>query len=283
MKIDKRTLAAANEIEKILKQMRICEEAGVEFDYSMSGLRRLGGGAFGVAYLMPDGNVLKLCCKEHDAYPTYAMWAQKNQGMGIPDIYLTHRVNESLFFAAMPAYCELTDEDRSRVTMLRNAGRDQAEPVGYLPKAVKAVLAALGDKAHEDMHSGNFLYCPTTGEYKITDPFATLNGKQDEIEAAIQGRQLLSVPQIKEQSVLPFADVILRVIRCNPGTEIDAGLQGLLNAMESGSIKLKKSVVQLVADVGDSKWIESTEKLAPSTGYQGRASWDFYVEVTHLN
>lgn len=163
----------------------------------------LGAGYYGAVLHIPGtNNVLKVCACSTDAYPTYALWAQRNPGPGIPAIFWSIRINEDLFLCAMPKYSVLIDVDCARVQSLRAQGEYHEEPASYLGQAVQKVLRALGKFARKDMHDGNFMYCPTTGQYIITDPFASLTKSQDEAEGYATGTQ--RPKQMREQVVIDF-------------------------------------------------------------------------------
>lgn len=286
MIIDARALAAANAAEKIIKTLALYEQSGINFRAESTGFKVLGEGAYGSALLLPDGNVLKMCRKRDDGYPVYALWASRNPGPGIPDIYWCQRVADDLFFAAMPRYQELSRDDGDRVAELRDRGlKEGATTKSYLGRAVASVVEALGQYCYKDMHTGNFLYCPTTGEYKLTDPFSALHGEQGAIEALITGRAVPSMPQIVQQQALPLSMVALQVIFRHNNREIPAMLQRELDAIAGGEERIDANVKMLYADAGNSSWhhsVDYREDIAeyPPEEYPG---WDFYVKVIQFS
>ncbi len=160
-------------------------------------------GHYGAVLAIPGTNdMLKVCACAEDGYPTFAQWAQRNPGPGIPDIFWSIRISDDLFLCAMPRYRELNGDDQDRVSAMRSQGEHHEEPASYLGKAVQRICRELGKMARKDMHTGNFMFCPERGEYIITDPFAELKVGQDEAEGYATGKP--RAKQMREQVAIDF-------------------------------------------------------------------------------
>lgn len=165
-------------------------------------LHPLSCGHFGTVLRIPGtDDVLKVCASAQDGYPAYAMWAQRNPGPGIPEIYYTQRIDDDFFVCAMPSYEQLNSHDKERVDSLKYQGSLE-EPASYLGQAVRRIRKELGTIAREDMHMGNFMYCPKRGEYIVTDPFAELRVGREKAEGMATGTTY--VRQMKWQVELDF-------------------------------------------------------------------------------
>lgn len=160
-------------------------------------------GHYGAVLPIPGTeDMLKVCACAEDGYPTFAQWAQRNPGPGIPDIFWSIRINDDLFLCAMPRYQELNDDDQDRVSAMRSQGEHTEFPNSYLGKAVQRICRELGKLARKDMHNGNFMFCAERGEYIITDPFAELKVGQDEAEGYATGKP--RAKQMRYQVAIDF-------------------------------------------------------------------------------
>lgn len=288
MKIDARTLVAANAAEKIISKMEFFKDNNVDNACPMeaAGFSVISSGAYGSVVNLPDGNVLKICQRKNDGYPMWAMWAQRNQGPGIPAIYWTQRINESLFFAAMPKYQSLSETDKERIFQLRDKGVSAKEGYAdsYLAKAVRKVIEALDRFADRDMHGGNFMYCPITGEYKITDPYAALCEDQRQVESEVTGTPIkddwLKHTELEQQN-LPFHMVDFEIVFAFENRKLSAYQLEELDKYRAGidGYTLPPDVKYLVSD--ESSWRHTSDDLEwlrrhPTNDYPG---WNFYVKV----
>lgn len=203
MAITNRILAAANKAELLIKHY-------AQFDgdykkaYTPKGFKLLGSGAYGSVYELDQGNVLKVCLNPEDAYPAYAIWCSNNQGPNIPEIYFHIRVDENLFMCAMPKYMSLDSGQEHRLVKQRDIGMSTSRTaVSALAKSVRCVLDVFDGIAREDMHTGNFMYCPHRDEIIITDPFARLyQGDNLTVESTFGG--VVRVVQKQVQMTLPL-------------------------------------------------------------------------------
>lgn len=203
MAITDRVLRAANMAEVLIKHYE-----KFDGDYKSasipSAFKRLGAGAYGAVYELDNKNVLKVCLNPKDAYPAYAIWCSNNQGPNIPEIYFHIRVDENLFICAMPKYMVLDSGQENRLIKQRDLGYNKTGvKVSVLSKSVRNVLDVFYGIAQEDMHTGNFMYCPHRDEIIITDPFASLHqGDNLTVESTFGGT--VRVVQNQVQMALTF-------------------------------------------------------------------------------
>lgn len=242
MALSDRAMAAALFAEQVVAAIMAKQAEGgpelrgqeVEGALRTAGYSVLGSGCYGAVLSIDTDNVLKVCTRKGDGYPVFAQWAQRNPGPHIPDIFWSIRISEDLFLCAMPKYRALTRDDECRVEALRNQGFHNAVPASSLGRTVATVLAALGKLAVEDMHLGNFMYCPTRGEYIITDPLSALRVTQEEAEYTVTGKR--GIPQMRAQAELDFAEPAsnARVVNAMTAGEI-RGMQALVDSFGCGS------------------------------------------------
>lgn len=204
MAITDRVLRAANMAEVLIKHYE-----KFDGDYKSAGIpnafKRLGAGAYGAVYELDNNNVLKVCLNPKDAYPAYAIWCSNNQGPNIPEIYFHIRVDENLFICAMPKYMSLDGGQEDRLRKQREIGQSTTRTkVSALSKSVRAVLDVFDGIAQEDMHDGNFMYCPYRDEIIITDPFAGLHqGDNLTVESTFGGTVRVVQNQVQMALSLP--------------------------------------------------------------------------------
>jgi hypothetical protein len=211
MAITDRVLKAANMAEVLIKHY-----AKYDNDYKNAGMpkdfKRLGSGAYGIVFELDTDSVLKVCLNHRDAYPAYAIWCSNNPGPNIPEIYFHVRVDENLFMCAMPKYMVLDAGQENRIIKQRDLGYSKTgAKVSVLSQSVRNVLDVFDGIAQEDMHTGNFMYCPWRDEIIITDPFASLHqGDNVTVESTFGGtvrvvqnqvQMALSLPQRKNYHV----------------------------------------------------------------------------------
>lgn len=163
-----------------------------------AGYRVLGAGGYGTVIKHPEFDmVLKICIDEFDGYPAFARWAEVNRPAHVVDIIYTCRVNESLFFAAMPVYASVeqgTQEARMIDNINCNVPRGAYEL--EVRDALDWVFDVLGDYACRDTHSGNWML-DSDGNLLISDPLAgisTYRTTTAEAEAVAIGMQYKSYP-----------------------------------------------------------------------------------------
>jgi len=238
MAIEQRVLVAANAAELIAKRLDTLAAMGAQ--YSMHDkqlhdiLPKVGNGSYGVVFKLPDNNILKVCNDPKDAYPAYAQWCKLNPQNHVPDIYFAQRLTSGVFVCAMPAYENISsDTQRAQIERLRDKGL-HGEPTAALSIVIQRMEEVFSGVACRDMHSGNFMYCPTTGYVVVTDPYAgclnAMTGLQ--VESMITGRCVIDCDQMDEQLHLqlkPAGTAKFEVLYAQDGRAVPQGVVDFIN------------------------------------------------------
>ncbi len=289
MAITDRVLRAANKAEVLIKHY-----AKHDNEYHAAGIpkgfKRLGSGAFGTVFELDADNVLKVCFQPRDAYPAYAIWCSNNPGPNIPDIYFNVRVDANLFICAMPKYMVLDDGQEKRIIKQRDLGRaNTGDQVSVLSKSVRNVLDVFDGVAQEDMHTGNFMYCPQRDEIIITDPFASLKkGDNVTVESTFGGTVRVVQNQVQmafELKQRKHYHVFWQEEHMGP---IHPKVQQIIDAYLADQLPVPSDAVWLFCDVGDMEQADftvphyaTTEKydLEAMLRPEGRNYWDLNIYI----
>lgn len=143
-------------------------------------LTYLGNGAFGVAAsaFLSDGReiVLKLAGVGDDGYPWWAEYCKNNPGKHLPEVYHTARVG-AIHVTAMKRYAPL-GYDQEMAVRACYYGEPDRDP--ELAEAITRVRDLIEDlRGAVDMHLGNYMSDPETGEIVITDPCSYMPPERD--------------------------------------------------------------------------------------------------------
>lgn len=99
----------------------------------------------------------------YDAWPIYARYCLQNPGQHLPKIYHLVQVSRGIAWGVMPRY-----DDGSTVT--RDAARMALQAGSHGLAGVRQMRDAMGLSV--DVHEGNVMVCPETGDWILTDPFS---------------------------------------------------------------------------------------------------------------
>lgn len=140
-----------------------------------------GHGYFSVAFSQ-GGYVLKVGLRVNDAYPNYAMWCRRHQGLpGVPRMYAM-KVESHCYGVLMKKYQSVHSSPLPAIEccgILRDAIEDLPLPsmrqmvdAGVIDtvKTAREIGRYFRDMVSFDTHAGNFLYDPDTRQIIISDP-----------------------------------------------------------------------------------------------------------------
>lgn len=136
-----------------------------------SKLSYLGNGAFGVAAsaYLSDGReiVLKLTGNGEDGYPWWAEYCKDNPSKHLPEVYHTARVG-AIHVTAMKRYEPMSQDQEGIVRSIYGEGAYKDPSLAEAVARVRFTILEL--QGAVDMHLGNYMSDPETGEVVITDP-----------------------------------------------------------------------------------------------------------------
>ena len=153
-----------------------------------SKLSYLGSGAYGVASsaYLSDGReiVIKLAGYCDDGYPWWADYCKDNPAKHLPEVYYTARAG-ALHVTAMKRY-EPMDQDQEWLVDNARAHGDSAEDPSLAAAIIRVRDMIMELRGGVDMHLGNYMYDPDTGEIVITDPCSFMPPADETISAPRQ-------------------------------------------------------------------------------------------------
>lgn len=135
-------------------------EAWVHADHPELVLKISGPAGWGNGYRAYDEDI---GATRYDAWPIYARYCMQNPGRHLPKIYHLVQVSRGIAWGVMPRYDE---GDASTMDAARGALRDGSHGLA----GVRQMRDAMGLSV--DVHEGNVMVCPETGDWILTDPFS---------------------------------------------------------------------------------------------------------------
>ena len=135
-------------------------EAWVHADHPDLVLKISGPAGWGGGYRAYDEDI---GVTHYDAWPIYARYCMQNPGRHLPKIYHLEQVSRGIAWGVLPRYDE---GDTSTADAARRALRDGSHGLAE----VRQMRDAMGLSV--DVHDGNVMVCPETGDWILTDPFS---------------------------------------------------------------------------------------------------------------
>ena len=108
-----------------------------------------------------------------DGWPVFAEHCLANPHPNLPKIMYFERLSLGISFGIMPYYVHIETYDDDEAAAILREWRDYLEGDGDAPKWLWPIIGmrgALGLRV--DLHSGNVMKNPDTGDYIMTDPFS---------------------------------------------------------------------------------------------------------------
>lgn len=186
-----------------------------------NGFRSLGSGNYGRAFTHEEieGWVIKLSGRvDGDSFPAYVYWCIANPMPHVPEYHFpVFSESRELFMVMMPQYTDLTcDIDlgwRSNDSIVREfqavrsglyGCQDQAtQEFQGVFRAARQIGEFFASVASFDMHSGNVMRDPLTGDMIITDPIH--QGDTDSMISRITG--VKPFEPVHQLEMFPVGDV----------------------------------------------------------------------------
>ena len=135
-------------------------EAWVHADHPDLVLKISGPAGWGNGYRAYDEDI---GATNYDAWPVYARYCMQNPGRHLPKIYHLAQVSRGIAWGIMPRYADGDDDIRDAA---RAALRDGTHGLAGVRQMRDAMALSV------DVHSGNVMVCPETGDWILTDPFS---------------------------------------------------------------------------------------------------------------
>ena len=136
-------------------------EAWVHADHPDLVLKISGPAGWGGGYRAYDEDT---GATHYDAWPIYARYCMQNPGPHLPKIYHLVQVSRGIAWGIMPRYADGGDDG------IRDAARAALRDGTHGLAGVRQMRDAMALSV--DVHSGNVMVCPETGDWILTDPFS---------------------------------------------------------------------------------------------------------------
>jgi len=154
-----------------------------------NGWEKLGSGLYGEAWMHRDYPELVIKISgpsgwgydydrgvyqnggEHDAWPVFARHCQAHPHPHLPEILHFEQVSQGMAWAVMPKYEQWPDTDDEFLQIQADLQAGTSEHAWVWP--LNQMCATLGFNV--DLHDGNVMGHPDTGDWIITDPFSAGN------------------------------------------------------------------------------------------------------------
>lgn len=149
----------------------------------------LGQGHFGMAITHPaaPGRVFKLSVRDKDTCPVYLGWCKLNPMRYLPNVYDV-RYDGRYAVAVMDQLVETSGALRAAVQHAACLLSEPEEFEEHAPGFSNTIhkLTAAFPWAGSDLHSGNLMVCPQSGDVVITDPFSFSHVERRELNHMAQ-------------------------------------------------------------------------------------------------
>lgn len=165
-----------------------------------------------------------------DAWPVFARHCQAHPHKNLPKILHFEQVSKGRSWAVLPRYVEGTkvssrkfSADRHRIV----SAFDNASPAEQWMWPILNMQDALGFTV--DLHGGNTMYDPVTGECIVTDPFSTCQRNADDMitKLTTEGADVCTLIQTSSPHPRRATSLRTAVIRAIPSKWINDALKEL--------------------------------------------------------
>ena len=154
----------------------------------LKGWSDIGSGFYGEAWSHEDypGLVVKISGRSGfgvaavnsrepslDGWPVFAEYCLANPHPNLPKIMYFERLSLGISFGIMPHYVPIDTHVDDEADEILREWRDYLEGYGDAPKWMWPIIGMRGALGLSvDLHSGNVMKNPDTGDYIMTDPFS---------------------------------------------------------------------------------------------------------------